>query len=214
MMKHQPRILLKQPYCPSYTMDLTPTSSRKEVLRNWMMMVANSWTTIGHPCHNCDLPAPSYLLALLLSIRTTKPCLSSVNTVEIYNRQRTLVVHRETFVNKKEMAALSSLPPIDTKYYNTWVTIIGDTDGSKLVVETKTLNALITSSLRIDSVHQASIGGVISHFDLDDSTALTTSVFLDNESIEKASILASDLNASKINRFDLRYKRRQLRSKF
>lgn len=112
------------------------------------------------------------------------------------------------------MAALSSLPSIDTKYYNTWVTIIGDTDGSKLVVETKILNALITSSLRIDSVHQASIGGVISHFDLDDSTALTTSVFLDNESIEKASILASDLNASKINRFDLRYKRRQLRSKF
>lgn len=137
-----------------------------------------------------------------------------VNTVEIYNRQRTLDVHRETFVNKKGMATLSSLPPIDTKYYNTWVTIMGDTDGSKLVVGTKTLNALITSSLRIDSVHQASIGGVISHFDLDDSTALTTSVFLDNESIEKANILASNPNASKINRFDLRYQLRQLRSKF
>ncbi|KAI7858342.1 hypothetical protein BDC45DRAFT_602891 [Circinella umbellata] len=113
-----------------------------------------------------------------------------VNTVEIYNRQRELDVHRETFVNKKGMTALSSLPPIDTKYYHTWVTIMRDTDGSKLVVGTKTLNALITSSLRIDSVHQASIGGVIAHFDLDDSTALTTSVFLDNESIKKANILA------------------------
>lgn len=37
---------------------------------------------------------------------------------------------------------------------------------------------------------------------------------MDNESIEKASILASDPNASKINRFDLRYQLRQLRSKF
>lgn len=112
------------------------------------------------------------------------------------------------------MAALSSLPPMDTKYYNTWMTTMGDTDGSKLVVGTKTLNALIASSLRIDSVHQASIRRVISYFDLNNSTALMTLVFLDNESIEKANLLAGDPNATKINRFDLHYQLRQLRSKF
>ncbi|KAI8344639.1 hypothetical protein BC941DRAFT_464850 [Chlamydoabsidia padenii] len=95
-----------------------------------------------------------------------------VNTVEIYNRQRTLDVHRETHQILQHMA-------------------------SELILFIKRV-----------------LGGVISHFDLYDTTALTTSVFLDNESIEKANILASDPNASQINRFDLRYQLRQLRSKF
>ncbi|KAI9247812.1 hypothetical protein EDC94DRAFT_685195 [Helicostylum pulchrum] len=80
------------------------------------------------------------------------------------------------------MSALSSLPPVETKYNNTWVTMMENTDGRRLVLGTKTLNALITSSLRIDSIKQASIDGMTSHFELDDSAALTTSVYLDNDS--------------------------------
>ncbi|KAL0082328.1 hypothetical protein J3Q64DRAFT_1633168, partial [Phycomyces blakesleeanus] len=41
-----------------------------------------------------------------------------INTGETYNRQRTLDAHRETFVNKKEMAVVSFLLPVETKYYN------------------------------------------------------------------------------------------------
>lgn len=61
-----------------------------------------------------------------------------------------------------------------------------NTDGRRLVLGTKTLNALITSSLRIDSIKQASIDGVTSHFELDDSAALTTSVYLDNDSVKES----------------------------
>lgn len=82
-----------------------------------------------------------------------------VNTVEIYGRQRSLDVHRENFVNKKGKSASSSLPPVTTKYHYTWPTTMKDNEGDKLVVGTKTLNALITSSLRIDSIHEASVGG-------------------------------------------------------
>ncbi|KAI9025230.1 hypothetical protein CLU79DRAFT_833881 [Phycomyces nitens] len=82
-----------------------------------------------------------------------------VNTVEIYGRQRSLDVHRERIVNKKGKSASSSLPPVTTKYHYTWATIMTDSEGDKLTVGTKTLNALITSSLRIDSIHEASVGG-------------------------------------------------------
>lgn len=128
-----------------------------------------------------------------------------VNTVGIYGRQRSLGVHREKLVNKKGNSASSSLPPVTTKYHYTWATIMKDNEGDKLVVGTKTLNALITSSLQIDSIHEASVGGIISHFELDESAALTASIFLDIDSIKKASILASNQNANKVDRFDMRY---------
>ncbi|CAO3619634.1 unnamed protein product [Mucor hiemalis] len=89
-----------------------------------------------------------------------------VNTVEIYGRQRSLGVQREKFVNKKGKSASSSLPPVTTKYHYTRATIMKDNEGDKLVVGTKTLNALITSSLRIDSINEASVWGIISHFEL------------------------------------------------
>lgn len=58
------------------------------------------------------------------------------------------------------------------------------------------------------------LGGIISHFELEESAALTASIFLDIDSIKKASCLASNQNANKIDRFDMRYQLRQLRSKF
>ncbi|KAK4514121.1 uncharacterized protein ATC70_006129 [Mucor velutinosus] len=164
------------------------------------------------------LPQLRYICAQLLAgaiIMNKKNEAVLVNTVEIYGRQRSLDVHRESFVNKKGKSASSSLPPVTTKYYYTWATIMNDNEGDKLVVGTKTLNALITSSLRIDSIHEASVGGgIISHFELDESAALTASIFLDSDSIKKASSLASNQNVNKVDRFDLRYQLRQLRSKF
>ncbi|KAI8372746.1 uncharacterized protein BYT42DRAFT_547802 [Radiomyces spectabilis] len=127
-----------------------------------------------------------------------------VNTVEIYGRQRSLDVHRESFAGKKGKSASSSLPPVTTKYHYTWATIMTDDEGDKLVVGIKTLNALITSNLRINSVHEASIGGILSHFELDENAALTASIFLDTDSVKKASSFASTRNANKVARFDLR----------
>ncbi|OAD69850.1 hypothetical protein PHYBLDRAFT_149032 [Phycomyces blakesleeanus NRRL 1555(-)] len=87
-----------------------------------------------------------------------------------------LDVHRETFVNNIDMAILSSWPSVDNKSHDALVTVMGNTD--------------------------ASIERIALHFDLDDSTALTTLALSEDLSIEKANILASDLNARKIKRFD------------
>ena len=69
------------------------------------------------------------------------------------------------------------LPPVTTKYPNTWSLIINDDEGEKLIIRTKTLNALITSRLRMDSIHEAIVGGIITTFELDQSTAATTGIF-------------------------------------
>jgi hypothetical protein len=91
---------------------------------------------------------------------------------------------------------------------------MNDPEGKKLVIGTKTLNALVTSSLRIDASHMASVGGTTLNFELDNSSALTSAIFLDADSIRKANILASDPRTDKIDRFDFFHQLRQLRSKF
>lgn len=91
---------------------------------------------------------------------------------------------------------------------------MSDPEGKKLVIGTKTLNALVTSSLRIDASHMASVGGTTINFDLDNGSSLTTATFLDADSIRKANTLAGDQRTDKIDRFDLFHQLRQLRSKF
>lgn len=137
-----------------------------------------------------------------------------VNTVETYGRGRSMDVHRERFVNKKGVPVPSSLPPLLTKYPNTWATMLNDSEGKKLVFGTKMCNALVTSSMRIDKDRPASVGGTIVHFDLDPQNAETTTILLDADSIKKANALTQDPHANKIGRFDLLEQLRQLRTKF
>lgn len=75
--------------------------------------------------------------------------------------------------------------------------------------------ALITSSLRIDSLHAANVGATMIYFDLATYSANTTHIFLDTSSIKKAKPIAtSQWKCKMINRFDLLGQFRQVRSGF
>ncbi|ORX60245.1 hypothetical protein DM01DRAFT_1156192 [Hesseltinella vesiculosa] len=81
----------------------------------------------------------------------------------------------------------SSVPPARTKYPNVWLTVHPGLERSKLMIRTNTLNALATSSIRIDTPAPA---GTLDHFDMPWSSDLTCSIFLDIESVHMANKIA------------------------
>lgn len=97
---------------------------------------------------------------------------------------------------------------------------MNDEDGTKLVIGTKTFNALVTSSLRIDpNVHShstPSIGSITCSFmliSLEYSKA--TKIYLDDTSVKKALALSSRKECvNYIEPSGLLFQIRQVRSKF
>ncbi|ORX54379.1 hypothetical protein DM01DRAFT_1267638, partial [Hesseltinella vesiculosa] len=87
-----------------------------------------------------------------------------VNTVEVYYRSPALDVHREIPQSARGVASASSLPPVTTKYPNTWVTTLHTREGNKLCIGTKTSNLLVTSNLRIDRKVQANVAALPTTF--------------------------------------------------
>ena len=85
------------------------------------------------------------------------------NTIEVYERTRTIKSHCERF-SMKNMPLPSSLPPKDTKYKNVWFTNLINTDDVKLVVDTKVLNDSVTLNTRVDK--EPSFGRRIDNFKL------------------------------------------------
>ncbi|ORZ00276.1 hypothetical protein BCR43DRAFT_468312 [Syncephalastrum racemosum] len=69
-----------------------------------------------------------------------------INCAEIYGRRSTVGHGHLTSPSS------TSLPQSNTKYPNAWMTIKTDSDGSKLVLGTKSWNVLVTSSMRIDAI--------------------------------------------------------------
>ncbi|SAM03876.1 hypothetical protein [Absidia glauca] len=138
-----------------------------------------------------------------------------VNSVEIYGRDRIMDEHRERSVNMEGVPVPSSLPPVPSKYHKTWVTMISEAEGKKLVFGTTSWSALVTSSLRIDMDHPASVGGTTAHFDLDPrENAATTTILLDADSIRMANALALAPHTDRIRHYDLLYQLRQLQTEF
>ncbi|KAG0175669.1 hypothetical protein DFQ28_008272 [Apophysomyces sp. BC1034] len=168
----------------------------------------DDWTLLPQMRYAC-----SQLLAGAITMNSKKQAII-INTVEMCGRSRSKDVHRENFVNIKGVPIPSSLPPVDSKYCNTWATLLTDSDGKKLVIGSKEMDALVTSSLRLDTMLGASVGGTTINFDLNDDSAMTTAIFLNTDSIQKASILVKNPQANKINRFNLLHRFRQLRTKF
>ncbi|KAF9958060.1 hypothetical protein BGZ72_000925 [Mortierella alpina] len=139
------------------------------------------------------------------------------NTVEVYGRKVSVDSHRERFSSKKGVVSNSSLPPssFKTRYTLVWPLTIAGPDGEKLLLGTHSFNALITSSLRLDSRHPASVGGATSSFQLRESQdSAATRIFLDKEAVERAFAIAKDRRASYISVFNKLDQLRQLRSKF
>ncbi|KAG0183571.1 hypothetical protein DFQ28_001529, partial [Apophysomyces sp. BC1034] len=85
--------------------------------------------------------------------------------------------------------------------------------SKKFIIGTKSMNALVTSSLRIDTILPASIGGIVSNFDLDKNDS-NASIFLDQETVDLANQLVRNCDTDMITQFDPLHQIRQLRSKF
>ncbi len=87
------------------------------------------------------------------------------NTVHVYDRTRTADAHREPFVVTKGRPVANSLPPsFSIPYKDMWPVTIVTPEGERLIISTGTFDALITSSLRLDTTMDASVGGIMPSF--------------------------------------------------
>jgi hypothetical protein len=125
-------------------------------------------------------------------------------------------VHRERFNTKKGTPTKTSLPPpTKTRYKDVWPLTIQDSEGERLLLGTQSFNALVTSSLRLDSKEPASLGGATSSFQLrDKQDSAATRIYLDKESVNRAFEIVKNKNASFISANDKLDQLRQLRSNF
>ncbi|ORE00991.1 hypothetical protein BCV72DRAFT_323634, partial [Rhizopus microsporus var. microsporus] len=103
----------------------------------------------------------------------------------------------------------------DTKYKNVYPTTITNADNTKLVIGTKTFNALITSSLRLDVLLYPETRPSTVSFDLNDSSqAKNTTIFIKESAWKEAAEIVPNNNAASIAPYDLIYQLRQLRARF
>ncbi|KAF9409903.1 hypothetical protein BGZ76_005597 [Entomortierella beljakovae] len=160
--------------------------------------------------------ACSQLLAGCILINTCNGQAVIANSIEVYGRTKQTDVHREHFSIKKNKAIQTSLPPkINIPYDGVWPMTLGSWDGEKLVIGTRIFNALVTSSMRLDLMEQASVGGITVTFPLRNfQSSKSTRIYLDNKSIEKAAEIASREKAWAISKEGTIWEMRQLRSKF
>ncbi|KAG0043229.1 hypothetical protein BGZ89_006530, partial [Linnemannia elongata] len=108
------------------------------------------------------------------------------NTIEVYGRTRLVDAHREPFIVRKGQPVANSLPPsIKTPYKNVWPTTVSALDGERLIIGTLSFDALVTSSLRLDTRMNANVGCATPSFLLcSTSHSLATKIFLDQESLD------------------------------
>ncbi|KAF9922698.1 hypothetical protein BGZ65_009399, partial [Modicella reniformis] len=139
-----------------------------------------------------------------------------INTVEVYGRLKTLDAHREQSVVRKGIPVASSLPPpFRTPYKNVWPLTIHSQEGDRLVIGTLSFNALVTSSLRLDTKMDASVGEHTLPFLLSDPAhSLRTRIFLDYDSVETGLRLAASPDATCVSNSDKVCQLRQTKTKF
>ncbi|GAB5586184.1 hypothetical protein Unana1_01084 [Umbelopsis nana] len=138
-----------------------------------------------------------------------------VNCIEVYGRTKSVDAHRERFNLKKGIPPVNSIPPHDCRYQNIWARTITDIDGTKLVIGTKTFNALVTSSLRLDAAIEPEVGPSTLNLLLHDETqGKQTRMFIHMASFRSATDLAKKSDVSSVYEHNLLYQLRQVRSKF
>jgi hypothetical protein len=151
---------------------------------------------------------------LLVNFRNGQAVIA--NTVEVYGRQKTVDIHHESFVDQKGQPATTSLPPsIKMPYKKVWPATVSTIDGKRLIIGTKSFDALITSSLQLDRVVEPSIGASTPSFVLSDtSSSLATKNFLDAEHLEIGLKMAKNKDTWSISSCDLLYQLQQVKTKF
>ncbi|GAA5803583.1 hypothetical protein HPULCUR_009066 [Helicostylum pulchrum] len=114
-----------------------------------------------------------------------------INMVEVYGRNKSVDAHHERYMdNSKTGIQVSTLPPVVTKYKNFWATTTIQDNSVKLHFASKTFNALVTSSYRMDGKHEAEVGLSTTSFRLDNMStfrnAATSQIYIDLASWNKA----------------------------
>ncbi|KAG0162233.1 hypothetical protein DFQ30_002570, partial [Apophysomyces sp. BC1015] len=159
--------------------------------------------------------ACSRLLAGMLFLNMDSGKALVANSVEVYCRDRNIDSHHEHFKASKNTTPANSLPPKICRYPGIWPTTLDDADGKKLVVGTKTFNALITSSLRLDIHSTPEIGPATCQFLLENERqSVNTQLFVKESAWKAAKALAEDKSASFILPYDILHQMRQLRTRF
>ncbi|ORZ12371.1 hypothetical protein BCR42DRAFT_453705 [Absidia repens] len=159
--------------------------------------------------------ATSRVLAGTLLLNESSGQALVVNTVEVYGRQRTIDSHRECFKEFKNKSPTSSLPPPTSRYPFVWPTSLDDDDGRKLVIGTKVFNALVTSSLRLDTDLPPEVGPGTCQFILDDyQQSKSTRLFIKETAWKAATTMAKNKSTTRICSYDILYQLRQLRTRF
>ncbi|KAI8347413.1 hypothetical protein B0O80DRAFT_214120 [Mortierella sp. GBAus27b] len=98
-----------------------------------------------------------------------------------------------------------------------WIKVRRDlaTVDNALIIGTRSCDALLTSSIRLDSEHAASVGGLTMSFQLPSSSdSRSTSIFLDAQSVRDAEALMSSTTTSSTGSGEGISELRQVRSHF
>ncbi|SAL95967.1 hypothetical protein [Absidia glauca] len=149
----------------------------------------------------------------LILVNGTKGLL--VNCAEVYGRQPTLDAHHERTYQKRNQPLFSTLPGLDAKYVNVQLFAIDNDNSKKLELGTKTMNALFTSTVRLDKDSSVAIGpSSLNGF----SVSATTTIFVRKEFLLWYKSLVDNgckkLVVQSLYSFDELSQLRQVRSKF
>ncbi|CDS04530.1 hypothetical protein LRAMOSA07189 [Lichtheimia ramosa] len=128
-----------------------------------------------------------------------------VNTVEVYCRRRSVDIHRE-MSNQH-----GSIPPPSSYYENVWPCLLNTSDGDKLIIGTQTMNALVTSTIRLDVKEEPKVGPTACTVNM---KSKTIRIFIDHGSWQKAVKLSTNIKTRQLEQFNLTNQLRQIRSQF
>ncbi|KAI8640913.1 hypothetical protein BD408DRAFT_389773 [Parasitella parasitica] len=138
-----------------------------------------------------------------------------VNCAEVYSRYPTLDAHHEQTKIKRNQSLNTTLPHPTTKYPNVELFIVEKDNSHKLELGTKTMNVLITSSIRIDKNQPPAVGPSSTN---GFSVSKDTIIFIRRSFIEWYGDLRqrgfNDLSIRELYPFDEYAQLRQVRSKF
>ncbi|KAG0179504.1 hypothetical protein DFQ29_002048 [Apophysomyces sp. BC1021] len=112
------------------------------------------------------------------------------------------------------IVAPSTNPPVDSRCSQIWAISIKDDEGTKLNVATKSFNALVTSSIRLDTKHTPELGPTTSKFAINEKHGRQVQIFLDTANYHDATKIALNEHATNIQDTDVLQQLRQARSKF
>lgn len=104
----------------------------------------------------------------------------------IYSRFPSLDAHYEKTPSTKGNIPQSSLPHTDTRYQNTGLCLIDEDHAKKLVLGTKTMNILFTSSTRPESNQLLIVGASSSNGFI---PSRSTRIFIEKRKLEEIEIM-------------------------